>query len=410
MEGNRVAQNARPAILVGQSGGPTAVINASLAGVIAEALGRAEVGDILGMVNGVQGLVADEPRVVDLRVLTEDGAALDALARTPASALGTCRFKPKDDELEKIYQAIRARNVGYVCYIGGNDSADTSARLAKLAESHGSELRVIGVPKTMDNDLAHMDHTPGYGSCARYVAIATQDSGFDTRAMRLTHPIKIVELLGRSAGWVAAAAALGKRDESDPPHLIYTPERRLSAAQFVKDVDETYKKYGYCVIVIGENIPDENGKPLGEAVDEKPDAFGHVARTGLSAYLSGLITHELHLSVRVDRPNTLQRATIIAQSDADREEAYGAGRAAVRLALDGKTGRMVTLERAAGSEYAISFGDADLEEVANAEKTLPEEYYTPSGNFVTQAFVDYARPLIGAALPSDGYVRFRLPR
>lgn len=372
------------------------MINSSLAGVVAEALKSPLVGEVYGMLDGVQGLL--EERIVDLRAQVGTPDKLEWLKRTPASALGMCRYKLDDEKREKILKILQAHNIRYFIYIGGNDSADTCHRLGELSKAVGYEFYAMGVPKTIDNDLPDMDHCPGYGSIARYLAIAARDSGIDTEAARLVQPIKIIEVMGRNAGWVAASAALGKQTEEDAPHLIYTPERRLNPADFLKDVKRVYDLYGRCVVVIGETVKDQDGKPLG--AHSEPyfvDSFGHRYFHGPANYLMSLTMSELGLTARFDKPGTLQRMSMLCASEVDLDEAWLAGAEAMRLALSGETDKMVTLLRETGpqGEYQCKTGVTTLERIANLERKMPENYLNAEGNFVTQAFLDYAQPLIG---------------
>jgi ATP-dependent phosphofructokinase / diphosphate-dependent phosphofructokinase len=390
-------------LLVGQSGGQTAVINSSLAGVIAEALKHEEIGEIYGMLDGVQGLL--ENRLIDLRRQAGTTEALQRLKWTPSSALGMCRYKLNDAEREKLLKIIEAHNIRYFMYIGGNDSADTTHRLAKMSRDDGYELHAIGIPKTIDNDLPENDHTPGYGSIARYIALATLDSGTDTQASRRVHPIKIIEVMGRNAGWVAAGAALAKRRENDPPHLIYTPERRLDLNKFLDDVKEVYAKYGYCVVVIGETVKTPEGQPIGATGEPYfVDSFGHKYYPGPANYLANLVIAELGLTARFDKPGTLQRTAVI--SPVDCEEAWLVGEEAVRQAVKGESDLMITLLRQTTDDgsYRATTGTTSLVNIANAERHMPPEFLNAAGNFVTPAYVEYARPLIGGDLPD--YFRF----
>lgn len=387
-------------LIIGQSGGATAVINSSLAGAVAEALGHSEVGEIYGMLDGVQGLLAEQ--LIDLRAQVGTPQKLDQLKHTPSAALGMCRYKLNDSERERILEILKKYNIRYFLYAGGNDSADTCHRLDLMSREAGYELHAIGIPKTIDNDLPEMDHCPGYGSIARYLAIATQDSGIDTQAARLVHPVKLIEVMGRNAGWVAASAVLGKRREEDAPHLIYTPERRLNPNRFLQDVQEVYKKYGYCVAVIGETVRDLAGKTLGsQAEPYLIDSFGHKYYHGPAPYLMSLVIKELGLTARYDKPGTLQRMSMLCASPVDLDEAWEAGANAVRRAINGETGLMVTLLRGQDEQgsYRCEYGATALENIANTEHKMPESYLNQAGNFVTQDFIDYARPLIGGILP-----------
>ncbi len=388
--------------VVGQSGGPTAVINSSLVGVVQEALKHSEIEAIYGAINGIKGVLEEE--FVDLG--QEPAEVLEGLRRTPGAALGSIRYKVKEGDYERILQVFKAHNIRYFFYIGGNDSMDTAMKLDSLAKETGYELRVIGIPKTIDNDLAYTDHCPGYGSAARFVAMAVRDSGWDTRAMRVNSPVKIVEIMGRNAGWLAGAAALAKEREDDPPHLIYVPERPLSKDKLLRDVEEAYRRYGYVVIALSEGLVNEKGEPFGgEFAPKEVDAFGHVLKGGASDAAASLIKAELGLSTRIDKPNYLYRSFSLAVSEVDREEAYEVGKAAVLAALAGETGKMVTLIREPGPVYRSTTGLVELEKVANVERYLPDDFINGDGNFVTEAFIEYARPLIGGDLPP--YARLR---
>ena len=388
--------------VVGQSGGPTAVINSSLVGVVQEALKHSEIEAIYGAINGIKGVLEEE--FVDLG--QEPAEVLEGLRRTPGAALGSIRYKVKEGDYERILQVFKAHNIRYFFYIGGNDSMDTAMKLDSLAKETGYELRVIGIPKTIDNDLAYTDHCPGYGSAARFVAMAVRDSGWDTRAMRVNSPVKIVEIMGRNAGWLAGAAALAKEREDDPPHLIYVPERPLSKDKLLRDVEEAYRRYGYVVIALSEGLVNEKGEPFGgEFAPKEVDAFGHVLKGGASDAAASLIKAELGLSTRIDKPNYLYRSFSLAVSEVDREEAYEVGKAAVLAALAGETGKMVTLIREPGPVYRSTTGLVELEQVANVERYLPDDFINGDGNFVTEAFIEYARPLIGGDLPP--YARLR---
>ncbi|MBN9388248.1 MAG: 6-phosphofructokinase [Chloroflexi bacterium] len=388
-------------LIIGQSGGATAVINSSLAGAVAEALRHEEVGEIYGMLDGVQGLLQEQ--LIDLRAQVGTPQKLDELKHTPSAALGMCRYKLNDSERERILAILKKYNIRYFLYAGGNDSADTCHRLDLMSREAGYELHAIGIPKTIDNDLPQMDHCPGYGSIARFLAIATQDSGIDSQAAHLVHPIKLIEVMGRNAGWVAASAVLGKRREEDAPHLIYTPERRLDPARFLQDVQEVYKKYGYCVAVIGETVRGPDGKTLGtQAEPYLVDSFGHKYYHGPAHYLMGLIIKELGITARYDKPGTIQRMSMLCASPVDLDEAWEAGAVAARRAIGGETGLMVTLLRGQDENggYKCEYGVTALENIANTEHKMPVSYINAAGNFVTQDFIDYALPLIGGPIPA----------
>lgn len=381
---------------MGQSGGATAVVNSSLAGVVHEATRHAEVEGVLGMRFGIQGALAGQ--MVDLGAL--DARTLEALRTTPSAALGTCRYKMRDDDPARIVALCRENGVRFFLYIGGNDSADTSHRVARAAEAEGYPLRVVGIPKTIDNDLPLTDHCPGYGSAARFLALATADAGRDTEAHRWLDPVKIVEVMGRNAGWLAAASALGKAGDEDAPHLICFPERPLSLPRFLADVKRLYDRLGYAVVVVPETIRDEDGRPLAGEGHEERDAFGHARLAGAASRLVEAVREQLGLRARFDKPGTLQRSLMAAASSVDLAEAYAVGRAAVRAAVAGESDVMVTLAREPGPHYRCTTGLAPLTAIANHERKLPDEYIAPEGTMISDAFRDYALPLIGGPLPS----------
>lgn len=377
-------------------------MNSSLVGILREAAEHDEIEGVYGALFGIQGLL--DEALIDLE--REDPASIQRLSHTPAAALGSCRYRLGAEDGERAVEVLQAHNVRYFFYIGGNDSAETAHRIAQLAQERGYELYVICLPKTIDNDLVETDHCLGYGSVARFVAIATMDASRDTEAMRLLEPVKIIEVMGRDAGWIAAAAALAKRSEEDAPHLVYTPERPLILERFLEDVQRVYRQFGYVVAVVSEMVRQEDGTLL-VVPDEGPekDPFGHPRPSSPARFLCQLIRSELGLRPRFDKPGTIQRTAMAYASSVDLEEADLAGRVAVKYALQGESDCMVTLVREPGDSYCCSTGLAPLAKVANALKTLPDEYINPEGNFVTEAFLEYARPLIGGPLPS--YARLR---
>jgi len=388
-------------VIIGQSGGPTAVINASLVGAIHEAQRMDAVDGIYGMLNGVEGLL--QQRIIDLR--RESSDTLDQLLNTPSAALGSCRYRLQEDDPERIVNQFRDHNIRYFLYIGGNDSADSAHRVAEAADRANYDLRVIGIPKTIDNDLPETDHCPGYGSAARAIAMATMDSARCTEAMPNHYPVKIIEVMGRYAGWLAGASALGKRTPDDAPHLIYVPERQMDIAQFLRQVRSTVKRIGYCVIVVAEHIADTTGQQLGEAQAQGVDSFGHPLVAGVAQTLVDLVRAELGIRARFDKPGDWQRMSTEHISTTDRDEAYMAGRMAMRYAVRGITNKMVTLVRTNNPKYACETGLTDLVNIANEQKLLPRDYMDTDGTSMTQAFIDYATPLIGDPLPTHGVLR-----
>ncbi len=381
-------------LIVGQSGGPTPVINASLLGVVQEALKSLRIGNVYGMVNGPEGLVAGD--LVDLR--RERPRVLNQLMRSPAAALGTSRRQLSESDLHTALGVIRRADARFLILIGGNDSADTSSRLSSAASPAGRGLTVIGVPKTIDNDLPEMDHTPGYPSVARYVAMAARDTAADARATATIDPVVILEVMGRNSGWIAAASALARRGTGDAPHLIYVPEKRLSAAQFLTDVQARYKDNGFVVVVVSETVRDEAGRPWATAPEM--DGFGHPRLVGAADRLCALVRRELGLRARFNKPGTLQRSSSVCASELDRREAYAAGVAAVQAALQGRGGQMVTLQRLPGEQYRGYTSLAPLEAIANRERHMPNEFLSTAGNDVTADFLAYLRPLLGRTIPA----------
>jgi 6-phosphofructokinase 1 len=297
---------------------------------------------------------------------------------------------------------LQRHNAHTFLYIGGNDSADTSHRIAQAAAEHDDPVRVLAVPKTMDNDLPGTDHCPGYGSVARYVAVSTLETSLDTRAMPETYPVKVLELMGRYAGWIVAAAALARTVDPTTPHLIYVPERPLVLASFLEDVQRCMAEHGHVIIVISENIRDAAGNRPGGNEALFVDPFGHAYYPGPAEALCRLIGERLDIRARFDKPGTLQRMSGALASEIDRMEAAEAGRAAVTAALEGVTDCMVCFERPAGP-YRVDIVLRPLAGIANTERRLPDEFISPAGNNITDAFIEYALPLIGGPLPQ--YVR-----
>lgn len=388
-------------LIIGQSGGPTAVINSSLAGVIEAAMASPEIRDVYGAVNGVEGLL--DAKLIDLG--QETPATLRALRTTPGAALGSCRYRLRPDDADRLLRLFDDLGVGYVVYIGGNDSSDTAHTLALRAAEVGQSLRVLVVPKTIDNDLPLTDHCPGYGSIARFVASVLQDVGRDTEAMSRVDPVKIVEVMGRNAGWVVAASALGRHDEDDPPHLLYPPERPLVRDQFLADVERTYRRLGHVVVVVSETVRDADGTFIGADERDVRDSFGHRRLVEPARKLAGLVEAHLGLRARYDRPGTIQRMSTAHLSPVDVEEAERAGAYAVAALLDGASDRMVVLSRESGPSYRCSYGLAPLAEIANREKLLPPEYLPTPGALPSPKFRAYAEPLLGGPIPAHAKLK-----
>jgi 6-phosphofructokinase 1 len=392
-------------LVIGQAGGATAVINSSLAGIVEEARRDGTFDAIWGMRRAAEGGL--ERDFADLTRLSSH--QLSELANTPGAALVASRHRISENHVEILLDIFDRNDIRAFVYIGGNDSADTVHRVACAAESRGQSLRAIAVPKTIDNDLPITDHSPGYGSIARYVAIATMDSARDTESMLGMYPVKFIEVMGRDAGWVAAAAALGKREPQDAPHLIYMPERPASRTQLLQDVDHAYRLFGRVVAVVTETMRDEAGQPFADpTASADTDSFGHPLLRGTADTMCRLVQAELGLRARYDKPGSLQRMSMLCSSVVDLAEAREAGQAAVRLVLADLTDRMVTIVRDADDPYASHTESAPLAEIANRHVTLPDSFLAPGGRGVTEAFSTYALPLLGArALPS--YVRLAAP-
>ena len=362
--------------IVLHSGGPTPVVNASLLGVVEEARRHPRITQLLGARFGIDGILNQD--FVDL-------LAVDAIPHTPSSALGTSRRYVDDETLAAILKVLRARGVEYLFFTGGNGSMGAAAR---IAESGG--VRVIGIPKTIDNDLTHTDHTPGYATAARFFACAARDIGADNRA--LPGQAEFIEVLGRNTGWLVAATALARRDPDDAPHLIYFPETRLPLAQLLDDVDRVYRRLGHCVVAVCEGQLDESAQPFG--ADVRPSS-GRPLAMNLAHRLAMLVTEKLKLRARSEKPGLLARSSAAYFSQLDWDEARLAGEAAVRAAIAGESGVMITLEREPGSFYSVRCGTAPLATVASAERAFPAEWRNAAGNDVTSAFLDYAEPLLG---------------
>ena len=391
-------------ILVGQSGGPTSVINASLAGIVAEALNHEAIEEIYGGLNGVLGILQED--LVDLA--SESQQQVRALRHTPGAALGTCRYKlKKQQDFERVLEVFKAHNIRYFLYIGGNDSQDTADKISKLAQQQGYELRVIGVPKTIDNDLTGTDHCPGYGSVIKYLATTVREVACDNEAMGQGDLVSIVEVMGRSAGWIAAGTALAKRRDHphDPPHLILLPEIPFNQEKVLEDVRKVLKREKFCLIVVAEGLVDADGNYL--AADSATDAFGHAKLGGAGEALGEIIATGIPTAkVRVAQPGLIQRAAAHLASKTAVDEAFLAGQAAGRAAIAGETDKMVTLVRGDTEHYTVETGLAPLSEIANGTKKLPREWINEDLVSMNFQFLRYAQPLIQGevVLPQDAGV------
>ncbi len=382
-------------LIIGQSGGATAVINASLVGAVEAALAEERIDGIYGMLHGIEGLLKED--LIDLR--QQPSSVWSRLLHTPSAALGTCRYKLKEEDPERVIAILRRYDIHDVLYIGGNDSADTAHHLALAAQHMSYDLRAISVPKTIDNDLPFTDHCPGYGSAARFMALATLDSAMNTKSIPWYYPVKVIETMGRDAGWLTASSALGKRDESCPPHILLVPEQRFNADRFLKQVEEVYRRVGYVVVVAAESLRDEQGQALGAIGQVGTDEFRHPLLNGAAQQLVELVKRETKLRARFDKPGDLQRMASFAVSITDRDEAYLVGKMGTKALLDSESDKMITLVRHSEPAYHCTTGLVELAQVANVQRLLPDEYLDESKTMVTQPFYDYALPLIGDPLP-----------
>ena len=383
--------------VVAQSGGPTAVINASAAGVIQTALATPDVfTGVYGGLNGILGILQEQ--LYDLG--QEEPAEIDRLRRSPSSALGSCRHKLKSlDEsradYERILEVFQAHDIRYFFYIGGNDSMDTAAKLGQLAREIDYEMIAVGVPKTIDNDLFGTDHCPGYGSVAKYSATSVMEAGRDTEALYTHDTCTVHEVMGRNAGWIAAATGLARRTDEDAPHIILLPEIPFVQEEFIDKVRQSLDKYHRCFVACGEGVKTPDGGYLAEKKGAfAADSFGHVQLGGAADAVKNIIEASAGVKCRSNRAGTAQRNAIHFASKTDVEEAYLVGARAVEAATEGVSGKMVTLVREPGASYRCTTGLIDLEEVANGEKPLPREYLNEAGDGVTEAFRHYAQPLL----------------
>jgi ATP-dependent phosphofructokinase / diphosphate-dependent phosphofructokinase len=375
--------------LVAHSGGPTAVINASLLGVVEQARKRG-FGGLYGARFGIQGILREE--FVDL--LAQPEATMRAVSEAPASALGTSRLEVGEAELERALGVMRAREIRYFFYTGGNGSMGTASQMERMARAMGYELSVVGIPKTIDNDLTVTDHTPGYATTARFFAAAARDIGADNRA--LPGQVEFVEVLGRNTGWLVAATLLARNEPDDAPHLIYLPEWPLPLEELLADVERVFRRLGRCVVAVCEGQLDENGEPFG--ADVRAGSRGSLA-SNLAHRLSILVQERLKIRARAEKPGLLGRASCAERPLIDWVEAKECGAAAVRAACAGVSGQMITLVRRQAPAYESTTGLAPLEQVAFVERGFPTEWRSASGNDISPAFLDYIVPLTGA-LPS----------
>ena len=386
-------------LVIGQSGGPTAVINASLCGAVQAWKEAGQEGRVYGMLNGIEGFLAD--RVTDLTALTEE--ELKLLRLTPAAYLGSCRFKLPEDLTDAVYSAVfdnlREMNIGYFLYVGGNDSMDTIGKLAEYGNRIQSDIRFMGVPKTIDNDLMVTDHTPGYGSAAKYIGVVMKEIIRDATVYG-TNYVTVVEIMGRNAGWLTAAASLAKSDDCEGVDMICLPEVPFNVEHFIEKVRAMQEKKPSIVIAVSEGVKLEDGRYVCELADDvhAVDAFGHKALTGTARYLANVVARNLDTKTRCIELSTLQRCAGHLTSRTDITEAYQVGGAAAKAAFEGVTGQMVALKRISNSPYQYITELHPISEVANLEKKVPLSWMNENHTQMTEEFLEYARPLIQAEL------------
>jgi 6-phosphofructokinase 1 len=391
--------------LIAQGGGPTAVINQSMAGVVAEARKYSQITNIYGALRGVEGILNED--FIDLT--QETSCNLEQVAQSPSSALFSTRVKPDESYCKEIFKVLKAHDIRYFFYIGGNDSADTVHIVSEQAKLDNYEFRAIHIPKTIDNDLLINDHTPGYSSAARFVMQAFSGINLDMRALS---GVYIGVVMGRNSGFLTAAAAAAQKFPDDGPHLIYLPERPFNIDNFAADVQKVYLQYGYCVVAVSEGIKDSSGRPiiLSLLKDVEKDAHGNVTMSGTGALgdlLTQAVKEKLGISrVRSDTFGYIQRCFLGCASDVDQREAREVGEKAVQFALATNCDGSVTIHRV--GDYAVEYKMTPLADLAGKTKHMPDDFINAAGNHVTSAFKDYLRPLLGSNLPSA--TRLRAPK
>ncbi|MDO4582635.1 MAG: 6-phosphofructokinase [Planctomycetia bacterium] len=388
--------------IIGQSGGPTSVINSSLCGVI-QACQRfpEKIGKIYGMRYGIEGFMREE--ILDLG--KERPEVIESLKTTPSSALGSCRHKMQEEDFPKVLELFRKYNIRYYFLIGGNDTMDTIHRIEAYCQKEGYELIGVGIPKTVDNDLFATDHTPGFGSAARYVAMSVLQAGTLARDMKRVDQFVVFQTVGRSAGWLPAAAACARRNEDDAPHIILLPERPFETEKFLAQVQKVHEKYGWVSIVCGEGVCFTDGRPISASATN--DRFGNTEFGAMGGTSAAMILHQMisrHFGWRGEFQVTesLQMCAADRAMPGDIQEAWACGNRAVELAMEGVSGVMVTILRDSNLPYAWSLGTAPLREVALGEKPMPDDFIDDENLYVTEKCLEYLRPLVGE-LPE--YVR-----
>ena len=378
MEGN---------LLVVHGGGPTAVLNASLYGVIREAQKNPDIKKIYGAIGGSEAILTEN--FLDMGELEDE--KIELLLQTPGTAIGSSRFPLEQEQYEAMVDILKKNDIKYVLFNGGNGSMDTCGKVSKVCADEG--IYVVGIPKTMDNDISIIDHAPGFPSAAKYIATVTKEVGADVKSLPIH--VCVIEAMGRNAGWITAASVLARKEPGDAPHLVYLPERNFKEEEFLEDVKRLYDELGGVVVVVSEGLRNEKGESIVPPIFKTDRAvyYGDV-----SAYLAELVIKKLGIKARSEKPGLLGRASIALQSPVDREEAVLAGREACRAVLDGESGKMVAFRRVSDDPYRMEPFLAPIDEVMLHERTMPDLYINEAGNGVTEAFREWCRPLLGGPL------------
>ncbi|MEE5992931.1 MAG: 6-phosphofructokinase [Oscillospiraceae bacterium] len=384
-------------IAVAQSGGPTCAINASLVGVFREALLTEEIDAVFGSLNGIEGMIADE--LINLKTIIRTNRDMELLRQTPSTVLGSCRYKlpsfeDEPEVYEKIHKTLKAHRISIFLYIGGNDSMDTVVKLSAYMKHVGSDIKIVGIPKTIDNDLPITDHTPGFGSAAKYVAATTQEIIRDSSVYSIPS-VTIIEIMGRHSGWLAASTCILRANGEEAPHLIYLPESDFSSEQFIEDVRKEMAKHKAVVVAVSEGIAlNTQNSEIEEFQSGATDVFGHKYLSGVGKYLEHVVAKEIGCKVRSVELNVMQRCSSHICSKTDIDEAERIGRQALHAALDGNTGVMMYFRRVSDMPYAVSIEMTQATNIANLEKMFPAEWISPEQNQVTDAAIPYFLPLI----------------
>lgn len=380
-------------IAVAQSGGPTCAINASLVGVVKECYKNTAIDAIFGSINGIEGIIGDD--IVDLKTVIKTNEDMELLCLTPSTVLGSCRFKLPDESkdialYEKINSCFIKHRIGVFIYIGGNDSMDTVLKLSAYLKRIGSDIKVIGVPKTIDNDLPCTDHTPGFGSAAKYVATTVQEIIRDSRVYSV-QSVTIIEIMGRHAGWLAASTCVLRANDETAPHLIYVPETKFSTEKFLEDLRDAQAKYKAVIVVVSEGVEADTSDDYTTGIT---DSFGHKYLSGIGKYLENIVRTEIGCKVRSIELNVMQRCSSHLASKTDIDEAQLIGAEGVRTALSGESGRVMTFKRICDTPYTVTIESVDAALVANKEKLLPEKWINDEKNNIKNSALKYFLPLI----------------